>query len=524
MRVPRVEWQNRGRRRWLGWTAALAFLLAPNCLLAERQPEPSVKLALDKLGFPGFSAGFLNAGASMLTVNLLDDTHLLVTFGLRGLVPRLEGDPQTDEDHVVGAEIVDIPSGKIEAKTQWHLHDHARYLWPLGRGRFLVRIGNSLGTIAPLANLASGDAFLRVVFPYRGLYPSAVFVSPDTAMVTIEAERAVVKTGPTVATWGDAEKQQFETFVDLFRIKGDGTPESPIAITAAKAMRSPRPLLLPINVDGYLWETQDQRDANQWSLSFDGFGGKTLDLGPSRSSCEPRVQLLSSSQFLLVSCRGTDDQLKLAAYGFDGHENWEEPFGDFSTPAFAFAPEAGRFAFLRTMPATQEVNGVGGQTERQELRVYQTESGDLLLKVPCTPILKTGENFDLSADGRVAVVVRDGAIWVYPLAALTARDRKDLAEVQKYAPPAAGDAPVNLARITVPASKPGEVLAGAAPQVAAPVQTPAGGISTPSVAQAEQQPAGDGDSVGPRKPPTLLNPGEKPEFKDKTGTKSAPPQ
>jgi len=481
----------------------------------EKQPEPTAKLALDKLGFPGMSTSFQVAGASMLTVHVLDDRHLLVTFGLRGLVSRVENDPVDDDDREVGGEVVEVPSGEILAKTQWHMHDHGRYLWALGQGRFLLRVGTTLSTFAPMANMASGDAFRRVNFPYRSLHPSAVFVSHDGAMLTIETEHVVQAGAAKVATWGDLEKsQQSTTLIDLLRITGDGSVGSPVAVTAAKTLKSPRPLLLPVNADGYLWATEDDHDANQWMLTFDGFGGKTLQLGPTRSSCEPRVQLVSRSEYVLVTCQGTDDQVKVTAYGFDGHENWEEPFTGFNAPAFAYAPEAGRFAMSRTMPAVQALDRDGGGTaERQELRVYQTESGDLLLKVPCTPVMKTAENFDMSADGRTVAVIREGAIWIYTLPAPSARDKKDLEEVAKFAPPAAGDAPVSLARIVVPVTQPGEIAPGnavVAVPVQAPVQAPVGGVAGGSV--------GDPEANAPRKAPTLLNPGEKAEFKDKGGT------
>jgi len=482
----------------------------------EKQPEPTAKLTLDKLGFPGMSAGFQAVGASMLTVHVLDDSHLLVTYGLRGLVPRVENDPVDHDDREVAAEVVDVPSGKIEAKTQWHMHDHARYLWSLGQGRFLLRIGTALSTFAPMANLASGEAFRRVSFPYRPLHPTAIFVSHDGAMLTIEAERVIETTGAKVATWGDLEKsQQTATLIDLLRITGDGSVDAPVKVTAAKTLKSPRPLLLAIDSDGYLWENEDDRDITKWSLTFDGFGGKTMDLGPTKSSCEPRVQLLSKSEYLLVTCVGSDDQVKLAAYGFDGHENWEEPFSGFNAPAFLYAPEAGRFAMSRTVAGVQALDRDGGSSpERQELRVYQTESGDLLLKVQCSPVMKTAENFDMSADGRTVAVIRDGAIWVYTLPAPSARDKKDLEEVAKFAPPPAGDAPVSLTRIVVPVTQPGEIAPGNA-VVAAPVQTPVGGVT--SVAGGT---VGDAPPDAVRKPPSLLNPGEKPEFKDK----SAPPQ
>jgi hypothetical protein len=500
------------RKRRLAAALAVAAALGGGVAAAERQPEPWVKISLEKLGFPGVSQGFLNAGASALTVDFLDNTHLLVSYGLRGLVTRVPGDPVTDEDREVRAEIVELPSGKVQARTQWHLHDHGRYLWPLGQGRFLVRIGGSLSTITPLTN--AQEPFRRVAFPGRGIYPSEVFASFDGGVLTVET--AIPQPKPEgAATWADAQVPRNDTMLDLFRIGGDGSAGSPLVATAAKAVRSPRPLAVPMDRDGYLWTDGEERDQNLWMVTFYEFGSEApekrkLSLGELHSTCAPVLQLLSRSEFMALTCEGLTDRMKLATYGFDGHENWEEPLDASTSVAVATSAEAGRFAFSRitssSAPADALSGAPGETTLRQEVRVYQSESGDLLLKVSTDPVFRTAENFDLAPDGRLAAVVRDGNIAVYALPALNERDRKDLAEVAKYAPPVGGEKALEMDAVTVQA-RPGEVLAGDAPQVEVPVMSQAGGPALPA--------PGEKTQVTTRKPPTLLLPGEKAEFKDK---------
>ena len=50
------------------------------------------------------------------------------------------------------AVLLELPTGKVLARTTWRLHDHAQYLWNLGHGHFLLRIRDTLTTFAPLAN------------------------------------------------------------------------------------------------------------------------------------------------------------------------------------------------------------------------------------------------------------------------------------------------------------------------------------------------------------------------------------
>ena len=479
-------------------------------MAGAKKSGPWVQLSLESLGFPGVSGPFLSSGSSMLTVHFLDSRHLLVTYGLRKLVPRLPDDPIDHDDRLVAGEVVDLPSGHVSARTEWHMHDHGRYLWKIGNGRFLMRIGGSLYTMDPLANLGSGDAFLRSVFAGRQLPPSVVLVSPDGGVLTLETVlEPPVEAKPKVVVLGDPEgtsEPTSKTIIDFFRVHNgaEGVAGGDFQVKPAGDVLSPVPLLLPIDADGYLW-AQPVDDAF-WTVTFDGFGGKTIDLGKVESSCRPRLQMISRSEFLVLTCRGADDRIRMTSYGMDGHETWEEGMGDVGTPTFAFAPAAARFAMSSThtelapQPLPGAITTAAAPIQpTQEVRVYQNASGDLLLQAECMPVFKTAENFDLSPDGLMAAVVQRGSIAVYKLPSLGKRDLDDMAEVEKFAPPASMDNVV-LKRLTVPMK-----TAMAAESVAASTKSEEAAAAAAMIAPGATQ-------GGQRKRPTLLNPGEKPEF------------
>src|ERR1700712_4500981 len=164
MRVPDYQrtGRNRGRRLRAAALACLFALPSFGAHALPRAPQPTLKLKLTALGFPGVPQALQEAGASMLTVHFVDGTHLLVTYSLRGLVERIPGDPVSDDDRAVAGLLVGIPRGKGLARTRWHLHDHGQYLWSLGNGRFLVRMRSTLIAVAPLANLATADPFHQI--------------------------------------------------------------------------------------------------------------------------------------------------------------------------------------------------------------------------------------------------------------------------------------------------------------------------------------------------------------------------
>ncbi len=511
-------WHNRIASR--GWSTCLpALLLLASTLAASaaKTPVPAVRLPLAALGFPGYPVALMHAGASMATIHVLDDKHLLFTYGLRSLVPRIPGDDANDHDRLVGAEVVEAPSGRVLARAEWHLHDYGRYLWSVGRGVFLMRSGDELSVFAPLRGLASGTAFQRTALPHRPGHPMVVSASPDGQILTVELQ----KKSEAGEDEGDGQPRRKHTVVEFYRLAVPAKEDEPIALQAAGVIGSPELLRLALDGDGYLWA--DDLERNRWSVSFNEYEGKPQQLTAVNSTCAPRLELLGRSEFATLTCGISEDTEMLTAYGFDGHENWEEHVGAMSQPpAFVTAPTAGRFAMSRLVASSggSGINGLAApESLTQEIRVYGTESGDLLLNIACLPVARTPENFDLSADGRTLAVLGPDSINLYRLPELSARDRKDLADAETMMPPLA-KGPVSLRHITRPVAEEEQAVSSeetTAPQPPVPAATAATAeapAATPSPASAETTSVSGDSNAAPRKPPTLLAPGEQPEYKD----------
>jgi len=508
-----------------------------------RGPQPAVTIQLADIGFQGVPQALVEAGASMLTVHFVDNTHLLVTYGLRGLVERIPDDPPDDNDCAVGAVLVDLPTGKVLARARWHLHDHGQYLWSLGNGRFLLRIRSTLTAIAPLANVDSKDPFEQMPFVHVPGVIDAVLVSPEGDLVTVEASspRKPRPEHPVLMVHDDEPKETPHEVFYFVRAMGTGAAGSPVRAVAAGSVRTASVGLLPVNGRGYLFAESEKRI--RWNMQFDSFDGDTRKLTYVDSSCPPRMQFVSPSQFVVFSCRGSDEKIMISAFNFAARETWEELLGG-STPFahFAFAPQSGRFALSRTvsmasMPmsslgpgALTTIGSVGGFSDpssTQEVRIYQVESGDLLLKLSCVPVSPGGQNFDLSADGMSVLVVRNGAIEVYKLPAPSEQDKKDLEAMRALEPPMPHTENVKLTRMLAGApieEPPVSTAESTQPAAPKPVAAPAAKVDEAAAtsaplpaaapaASAPANPAGDamataGDVETHRKPPSLLNPGE----------------
>ena len=486
------QWAARAMRCACMVTAAGVTLCAATARAAEKankeQPQPWVTISLRSLGVPSMPPAMMKVGSSMLTLDLVDDTHLLLTFSSRGLVPRIPNDPPDDEDRMVRAEVVELPTGRIVASTDWHMHDHARYLWRLGKGRFMVRSRHTLFVITPRALLGTAAPLKPMVFQNRDGLPLDAVISPDEGMLTVETlmppKRAAARAVDTGLELQDPKPQ---VMMDFFRVTGGDEPGAPMKVSGVGLVKAPGAVTLPMDADGYLWPGDSQH--GRWPLTFNEFGGREVKIGDVDSSCAPRLQMVSRFEFLAFTCMGTDSRTRMKAYGMDGHETWEESMGgSYGLPEFAFAPAAGRFAISRISSVVQDLDVFAGATAvpdgaTQEVRVYQTESGDLLLKVPTNPVTRFAENFDLSEDGLVAAVVNDGAVQVYKLPKLTKQDVKDLEEAKSFSPPVSV-APVSFAKMEMPEGGDGgsetssagaDVAAAATPSLAGTAGSGSGG-------------------------------------------------
>ena len=185
----------------------------------------------------------------------------------------------------------------------------------------------------------------------------------------------------------------------------------------------------------------------------------------------------------------------------------------------------------------------------QEVQVYQSYNGKQLFRMDCSPVERAGQNFALSDDGLRLAVVRESivhhaatkdygayterstAVEVYPLPALTDKDRAEVKAAQAGAPADSGARiDVSLARSSAPADAtaaangengpaPAQTQAPGAGQQAAPAAagtetaSDGGGAGGAAAGNAEGTAAGDVGDVqpaAPRKPPTLYGPGEGP--------------
>jgi hypothetical protein len=449
-------------------------MLAPGMARA-RDPEQVARIPLGPMGYQTLLPEFLLAGNSMLTVHFVDPNHLLITFGLRQLMTRLADDPPGDDDRMVGADLVELPSGKVLAQTQWRLHDRGQYLWSLGHGRFLLRVRDRLTVLAPMQGVGKGDAFRELPLLHIDRNLAAVQVSADGDLLTVETTKRTPVGEPGVASnvtvIDPARAEPAPVQINFYRLTSTGAGAESLAIASAGSIGAHTVVDLPMTTAGFLDVIEGGKD--RWLFNFDEHAGKVDELAEWDTSCFPQPTFVGHSEFVAFGCRGSEEKQSLAAFNLKGEQMWQQNFLDMQTaPTFSFAPAAGRFALGRIV-VIGAVDADGplpdSLVSSQEVRVMQSYNGKLLFRIDCTPVERAGQNFALSADGMRLAVVREtmvhheatkdydeyteraAAVEVYALPPLTDQDQAAVKQAEALAPQDTGARiDLSLERVSTP--------------------------------------------------------------------------
>src|SRR5215469_1680417 len=101
--------------------------------------QPSYTIAAGPLGFSAPGEFYLGARNSLVSLDFLDEDHLLFTFRVPGLMHRGPNRQESEGERKIRALVLKLPDGSVDAEAVWSLHDRTRYVYGLGHGQFLLR-------------------------------------------------------------------------------------------------------------------------------------------------------------------------------------------------------------------------------------------------------------------------------------------------------------------------------------------------------------------------------------------------
>jgi hypothetical protein len=389
------------------------------------QPVPSERISADSLGYLAPSPAYLSYRVALSTLDFIDNDHLLFTFHVNRLMPRIPDDPADDEDQMIHAVVLEIKGGKVIQQADWRMHDRQQYLWALNDGHFLVRQRNALFLT---------DAHLQLR-PYLAFDTDleALEISPDRKLMLLETAQAAAtqasrKQGPSLL--GSGSSATDEPQVANPRRRTELILMQPDDKTVIGKSEVPHVVDPPLTDDGFIAVVQGG-DLTQWVLRKSYLRGETKEFGKLHSSCAPSVQLVSETAVLVMDCppTGAPGNHLVMAMSTEGGTLWTQQWsGKFIWPDFGYSTDGSRFAY-ESLEMNREIGTLdtfgAEDVKAQPVGVFDTESGKLEMVEDASPILSGGRNFALSADGRRFAILRHGAIEVYDLPPVPAAAKKE---------------------------------------------------------------------------------------------------
>jgi len=374
-------------------------------------PNPSYRIPVDRLGFlpPGQLYALMRL--SFATLDFFDDDHILFTFHRTVLLPRLPDSDDDDEDQMIHAVVLEVKTGKVLTEADWRMRDRARYLWPFGPGKFLLRIRNKL-------YLVDRNLTLTPYLEFPGKLQAIQIGLGGHLLVAESQENRMNVHSAALDGVPDANPQTDPMNTESF---GPGTVLRILRTDIRKqiAVAHTRTIpYIPLSEDGYFFALRG--NSNRWLLSFEGLQSKAkIQVAEIESECMPVIHPVSKQNLVAIVCPGGDHDHVGVGLTMDGKRLWQHRWsGRRIWPSFAVSDDGSRFIY-ETLVMDHEIGALSAadaeSVKGQLVEIFDSSTGKLRLSLPASPILDAGQNFAITQNGRRVAVLHWGQIEVFDL-------------------------------------------------------------------------------------------------------------
>ena len=373
-----------------------------------QQPVPTAQIDLSAVGFRGLSVSARLAAQSNMSLDFVDDDHVLLTFNPKKIFTRLPSCPPTHDDRMIHAVILTVPDGRVSKEADWYLHDHERYFWTLGGGRFLLRRLNSLYEV---------DSELHEKLILTSPRPLIwLGVTADGKQIITESK--VDESDKAKARGKDAKAKVQLEFLDLE------------THAVQRTIKSEGKVQLDALSTGFA-DVIHNRSGKVWMVRFGPTGSSRENITRVRSRCIPDVMFSSGNTILVGRCAMSSPDYSVSAFTVTGHFLWRQHWNEHRyTPRLKRSDDGSRVAIssvarvILETPSDSET--AAQQTDeglKQHVQVLDTASGTGVISLEVAPAVLTAQNVSLSPAGRRLALVQGATLTVYDLPTMSQEDR-----------------------------------------------------------------------------------------------------
>lgn len=379
-------------------------------------PKPTTEIDLSAWGFRGLPPLERFTLRGNVTVNFLDSSHVLVTFDERKLMHRLPECPPTHQDRIIHAEVFDLARSKVVKEAEWYVHDKRRYLWPLTPGHFLLRKLNSLYEVdsdlqeKALASFSSDLLWADTTADGKQII--AETVAPG------QGEKKSPATGEKVET---GHSQRPGVRVDFLNSG---------SLAVERSLRATGFLELEATSSGYADSTRSSR-GNVWLIRFGPSPDQRRGVARVKSPCAPDLLFPTNNSVLIGRCSADSTAYSVSLFSLTGDPLWRQRWPQLNHfPAIARSDDGSRIA-IGTVTSSREPSPAVSTDEdnpgwpdvEQDIRVFETASGKLILSTRVGSVVLKNPTFALAPEGARFALLDGTILKVYDLPPMAADER-----------------------------------------------------------------------------------------------------
>ncbi|HEU5402144.1 MAG TPA: VWA domain-containing protein, partial [Terriglobales bacterium] len=409
------------RKCWHLWILSAILLFASPGARGQQSPSPtevapSASINLSETGYREPSLQDRLVDDVNESLDFLDDSHLLLTFDPKELFHRRPDCPIDHDDRLMRALVIEVPSGQVVNQATWYLHDHHRYIWPLGSGEFLLRRLNTLYLVD-----SSFHERELLQSPRELLWVS---VTPDRQQIVVETREQ-----PPQGSSGQEGKGKFVLqFLDRKTLTVQRTATTRFLVRLDGSSK------------GY---ADSLHKDDLWLIRFGSSPGDRRNIARVRAKGVPRVLYSSNNSLLIGRCCSAEGDYSVSSFTLSGHRLWREHWPQYRhLPVIAHSRDGGRFAVSTIIAKQQTPEDPAKEIDdydpnaslSQNVQVIESATGSILRSLSVNPIVISEQNFSLSPDGRRLAMLSNSAIEIYDLPDITSDEQARLAALNANAP------------------------------------------------------------------------------------------